>query len=323
MCRFLQRPHRRERENKNACKGVNGAFIFSKEVMLMATPRRAIFLSLGMLLEKVDATPFIGFLITKAKLKNASFVLTPEIKSAAFELAEQLNQEKILPMGSSSSKGEESKAIMSPAESKMDESPLEAIFRKELTNLFGLKNVDAGEFWAAWDNMVVVGEIAKKIKLLQDAHREHKEDSFELYTDSNYRHLSKIAKVAADSEAKMTANFDRGLLIERKETTFADFPLSATCITKQDIASVINDMILRATGKVFNKPEKIILFFGDPENMIDKDLRLKALEKLGKIRARSEGVNIDIVLQNRPIEEMLQKLYPVVEKVPAPSMAPG
>jgi hypothetical protein len=276
----------------------------------MSTPRRTIALSSGSLLEKVDYMPFMGFMIVKATQKKSDFKLTSEIKNAALDLAEQFNCEAV-------SVKEAKQDSAQTTETAAEESANELAFRTQICAQFGLNDLSSAEFWKAWDSIVTVGKIQEKVQMLQTNRTEHKEDLIEIHSDTNLRHLRKIQ--SAMTELKLNMNLDRGSITEPKPITFADMPFSATCIEKQDIAGVFKNMLNRILSRK-QRPEEIILIYANPAKIKDADIQKRAMAKLKNIEAlckeyneklTKEGIKINLVLQDQPIEQMLKSLYTV------------
>lgn len=234
--------------------------------------RTAIVLSLGMLLEKVDTSGFIGKLLKKAKEENTEFTFTPELQKQAFILSETFNQGKI--------------------ESE--------IFETQLLKLLGIKSMQSGEFWAEWDNMITLGNVAEKIQLLQGIGHRYNALVY-LSTDTNLVHLKKIAKDC--EEQKITLDMTKQLM------TFAQFPLYASCrvgVNRQELAKHI---VGEVRAKEINKPDVITLILGDPDNVKDRSHQAVVKRECDAIAGWCKENGVSVKLHNNSLDETLTQIF--------------
>ncbi|MES2217760.1 MAG: hypothetical protein V4501_05065 [Pseudomonadota bacterium] len=196
--------------------------------------RSAIILSLGMLLEKVDVSGFIGKLILKAMAKNKDFKFTPALQKQAFDLSELYNRNGV------------------EAED----------FRGQVLQLLGLdpaSDVNEKEFWDAWQLMVTVGDVAAKIKEVQDVAAKHYSIVY-LASDTNGPHVDKIV----DESAKHNVILD----IDKQPRKFGPFQLYLSFELEKNRLDLIKHIVEVANAQNF-KPAGIVLVLGNPENIKD------------------------------------------------------
>ena len=249
----------------------------------MANQRKTVFMSLGSLVAKVDATPFMRYIIGTATQLQKKFDLNTALEKA-LDIADDFNEENV-----------------TVKESKSQATTTKEKFQAEILALFQLNESDVHEFWQKWNDMVTVGDIDVRVQQLKDEYASAL--SVELYSDSNFDHLNKIAH-----EAKKSAmNLDKGSIVAPTATTFAGFPLSATCVEKRGVVKVIAEMLEQA--KQLKKLDGAIVIFGDPENIKDLKQRARAQKKFNAVDALCQTYGVKLVKQNQLIESLLKDLF--------------
>lgn len=234
--------------------------------------RPAIVLSLGMLLEKVDTSGFIGKLLKKAKDENAEFVFAPELQKQAFLLSETFNQGKI-------------------------ESDT---FKTRLLKLLGIESMQSSEFWSEWDNMITLGDLVEKIQQLQDVGHRHNALVY-LSSDTNLVHLKKIAK---ESEAQNII-----LDTSKQPMMFGQFPLYVSCRVGKNRQELTEHIVGDIRAKEINKPDAITLILGNPDNVKDKSHQAAAKRECETIAAWCDENNVSIKLHNNVLSETLDQIF--------------
>ncbi len=234
--------------------------------------RVGIALSLGMLLEKVDASGFIAKLLKKAKEENAEFSLTPELQKQSFLLSEQFNRGEIT----------------------------REAFNLRLLALFGIKTMESDEFWAEWNEMITVGNFAEKILLLQEtACREGA--LIYLYSDTNPVHLEKISKELDEQKIDLYTQ-DRPMILEH-------CPLYLSWQFSKNRPELLKELVADIRAKRFNKPDKLILVLGNPDNIQDENLKAVARREFDMITRWANENDVSVSLQNNSLSETLARIF--------------
>lgn len=234
--------------------------------------RTTIILSLGMLLEKVDTSGFIGKLLKKAKEENTEFAFTPELQKQAFLLSENFNQAKV-----------EAEA-----------------FEVKLLELLGVKTMQSSEFWAEWDNMLTLGKVAEKIQLLQAVGHKHNALVY-LSSDTNLAHLRKIARES--EEQKITLDTTKQPML------FGQLPFYASCRVGKNRQELTKHIIGDIQSKEFNKPDAIILILGNPANVKDVTHQAVAKRECDAIASWCKENGVSVKLHNNSLDETLTQIF--------------
>lgn len=169
--------------------------------------RKAIILSLGMLMQRVDLARFIDMMQLFGQMEHDDFVLTPEIMGKGAVLSNQLNMGQLEPEK----------------------------FADAIMQLLNLTKLSKESFWKSWNDMVQVGQIDEKIKLLQST-AQVAHASFYLYSVTNAPHLEFIAQQSGVAVTQPLA--DKGL-----PATFNAMPLYASCLLKKPALDLIKQII--------------------------------------------------------------------------------
>ncbi|MBA3662408.1 MAG: hypothetical protein H0W64_11810 [Gammaproteobacteria bacterium] len=234
--------------------------------------RTAVLLSLGMLLEKVDTSEFIAKLLKIAKEENPDFIFTQSLQKQGFLLAETFNQGKI--------------------ESET--------FASQLLKLLGIKTMPLNEFWNAWDQMVILGNIAEKVHLLQEVGYKHNALMY-LSSDTNHSHFNKIVKESENQNIQLDAT--------KQPIQFGQLPLYLSYRIGRNRETLVKHIIDDIRSKDFNKPREIILILGNPANIKDKTARQMAERECAVITAWCKENNVSVKFHNHSLEETFEQIF--------------
>lgn len=225
--------------------------------------RPTIVLSLGMLLNEVNSTPFILKLTAKAKEANQAFQLTSDIQKAAFGLSAQFNQGK-----------------------DADE------FKQELLKLFGIE-MDDKEFWTEWNAMLQVGDLPQKLASLKDF-SEKENVSVCLYSDTNERHLRKIAE-----EAKGDVE------VTKDSVSLNGFRFYPSCRLKKNR----DELIQEVCSQVNEEKNNTTIILGDYNNIQHPAHQKAEKDRFEKISQWCQDNNIHVYAHTKPntIQETLNQ----------------
>jgi hypothetical protein len=231
--------------------------------------RKAIILSLGMLMQRVDLSRFIDMMQLFGQMEHDDFVLTPEIMGKGAALSNQFNIGQI------------------EAEK----------FAEAIMQLLNLTKLTTETFWQSWNNMIQVGQIDEKLKLLQStAHLTHA--SFYLYSVTNAPHLKFIAQQSGYAVTHPTT--DKGL-----PATFNNMPLYASCLLKQQALDLIKQTVADIRQKQHNIPDEIILLLANPENIENPALQAQAKKQNATITTWCEANKVKVVIHDFNLRETL------------------
>lgn len=232
----------------------------------------AIIMSLGMLLEKVDTSGFIGKLLKKAKEENDKFIFVPELQKQAFILSESFNLGKLEPKE----------------------------FESKLLLLLDIKKMESNEFWSEWNSIVAPGKMGEQIQLLQDMSDEHNALVY-LSSDTNPVHLEKIAKEKSEEKIELDT--------KKQPMTLGQFPLYTSCQVGKNRQELIKHIVAVIQAKQFNKPDKMILILGNPENIKDKNHQAVAAKECDAIVTWCSQNNVSVQLHNDSLEKTFGKIF--------------
>jgi hypothetical protein len=243
--------------------------------------RTAIILSLGMLLEKVDTSGFIGKLLQRAKDENANFDFKLELQKQAFVLSERFNLGKIEPV----------------------------VFESDLLQLLGIKSMKGEEFWSEWDAMLMLGDIAAKVQQIQDIG--HRQGALVyLSSDTNPVHLKKIANECVGKGVNLDIPEQPVQLMQPMlPIKLGQFPLYASCRIGKSRQELIKHIVTDIKAKEINKPDEVVLILGNPENVKDKNHQAVAKNECDSITAWCNANNVSVVLHNNVLEETLTRVF--------------
>lgn len=237
--------------------------------------RTAVILTLGMTLEKVDISPFVGFLMREALKVDQQFKLNEELQDQAMELAEKFNV------------GE----MKSPDD-----------FKEKLLKIFKLEKCDG--FWDEWKKIVKVGEIQDKVQLMRK--KAEQQGLFYLLADTNDPHVATIKAASAEKKVE--------LQVQKDSATLDQFPLFLSCQLKKSRVELIKLITQEIQGKQTNKPKEIVLLFGRPKNHANARTRKKAEDEMAAIEQWCAQNSIKLVLHENNLQASLDKLFPEMEK---------
>lgn len=232
--------------------------------------RVAIILSLGMLLEKVDTSGFSAKMLKKAE-ENPEFQFTQLKQQQAFLIIERFNQGKLEP----------------------------EVFEKQITQLLEIKNLASIEFWSAWNDIVTVGHFSEKIQLLREMSQNYQALIY-LSSDTNLVHLKKVEQEL--EEQKMS------LKTQNQSITLEQFPLYASCKVGENREQLTKHIVSDIQSKEANKPSRIHLILGDPDNIKDKNHQAIAKKECDSITAWCHDHDVSVSLHHQSLEETLTKI---------------
>lgn len=233
--------------------------------------RTAIILSLGMLMEKVDTSPFINHMLAKAKDENPEFLFTPELQKQTFLLAEYFNLGKV-------------------------DSDTYAI---KTLQVLGIKNMQIEEFWSHWNAVVTVGDVTKQIDLLKDISREHNGIVY-LLTDSNSKHIKKIRKECEEQNISF---------LKSKPMLLGQFPLYTSYQIGKNRQELLKYIVEDIRSKEFNKADSLKLILCNPENIKDPTHRAIAQKECDAMMAWCDTQNVAVTLHGSSLSETLGNIF--------------
>jgi hypothetical protein len=244
----------------------------------MQARRTAIILPLGLLLDSVEANPFITTILGKAKSANPNFVFTPELQAKTFSLADQYNKNTI--------------SIL--------------VFKSELLESLGITDMEMAEFLAAWNQIIKVGDVAGKVSPLK-ALLERENAILFLVSDTNVEHLMAIESSCPDL-----------LLVKGSENLqkFAEFPLYTSCHYGKNRTALIQLVVGEIEKLTFKKPNDIKVVLGDPKNVANPSQRVIVEAQCEEIKTWGAQKNVEVVLHNKDnqvVATLGQIFKPVVE----------
>lgn len=233
--------------------------------------RMAIVLSLGMLLDEVDTSGFIGKLLKKAAEEHPKFVFTPEVGKQAFLLSETFNR------GNIEAKG----------------------FESQLLQLLGIEKLSSKEFWSEWNKMITLGQVSEKIQLLQDMSSTHKA-LFYVYSDTNVAHLEQIAKELAEQKINLDT--------KKHPMALAQFFLYTTYQEHKNRQELLKQIIEDIQSKKSNKPSGITLILGDYKNIKNENHQAVIKNKYDMITKWCQEQDVSVSLHQNSLRETLMKI---------------
>ncbi len=213
----------------------------------------AIILSLGRLQKEVNTDPFIGYMLHVAKAVNSQFEFTQDMQIKAFQLSEQFNTGLL---------------DVEPAEN-------EKIFRIKLLELLHIPQdrLSEREFWQRWNEMVVIGDIQAEISNLQAFAAQHKV-VFYLHSDTNSQHVQKMQREFPTNTLQIDGN----------QAKLGPFPLYLSCLRHTNRLKLIELVDTDISAKALNKPGRIVLIYGDPNNIQNPLHRANAQRELANLQ---------------------------------------
>ena len=226
--------------------------------------RKAIMLSLGMLLEKVDANIFMMKMRAKAKEENTEFEFTPPILGQAFIWSEQFNQKKL---------------------AKDD-------YKTKIQNLLDITKMSDEEFWKNWNSMVVVGDITARVNELREF---CSENNALVYLDSDTNEVH-AAAIMQDAKA-------RGIPFYKTDSTPAlffleEFPIYTTCEFGKNRSDLTKFTVSEIRNKEFNKPNEIVRVLGNPDNIKNPNMQALARKECDALTAWCKENDVTVKLHN-------------------------
>jgi hypothetical protein len=226
--------------------------------------RRAIMLSLGMLLEKVDANIFMMKMRAKAKEENPAFEFTPQILGQAFIWSEQFNQKKL---------------------AKND-------YKANILKVLGITKMADDEFWKGWNSMVVVGDIAARVNELREF---CSENNALIYLDSDTNEVH--------AEAIMQEVQAKGIPFYKTGSTPAvyfleEYPIYTTCELGKNRSDLTKYVVTEIKNKEFNKPSEIIRILGNPDNIKNPQQQAFARKECDALTAWCNDNGVTVKLHN-------------------------
>jgi F0F1-type ATP synthase delta subunit len=252
--------------------------------------RKALILSVGMMLEKVDANSFIMSLLQLASKDNSEFKFDQGLKDKVFNLAEAFNRGELNPED----------------------------FRTQLSSDLGITSLSEDEFWKGWSKIVTVGNLAEKVNVLQAAAAQY---NFTVYlvSDTNIKHTEQVRTVTT----AQNLIFDT----TKKPAMFGTFPVYLSWIYGKNRQALIEEIVKDIRHQEVNKPNRIDVILGDASNVEDKNLQEVVSERNQQIVdwSASNNINVQRVLKGSLASVLESKYNPaaandIEEKIQALKM---
>lgn len=244
---------------------------------------RAVVLSLGLLLEKVDFDPFIKFLKEKIQADNKE-IQSQELNARVMQglgLAAKFNLTK---------PAAELKAGTIPPEAEE--------FRQKLFAIAGIKSLSAEDFWKGWSQCVVVGELEKRLEKLQKFAENHK-CIFYLYSDTN---MVDTARIAAECKS-----YD----ISKHPGSLKEFPVYTSFRSGLARNKLVEDICAQIEKANFKKTPFIVLGhhtnITNPLQSADEQGKNKHIEAFATDPAR--GIPVIYHYKKNSLEQTLENYF--------------
>ncbi len=239
--------------------------------------RRAIIVPLGLLLEKVDSTHFIEYMVQTAKGDDSNFNFSPDLQKTALSITEKFNNGEI-------------KAIE---------------FEDNMRKAFGIKNMDGNSFWLQWSNILVIGNIKEKISLLQQLSHEYRV-LFYLTSDTNAMHIESIAHACEINKISFE--------IEKKLMKIAQIPLYTSFQVGKNHSELIQQVVSEIRSKAINQQDQITIMLDDANKIkngmqcADTKLEQKEIQNW----CNKNNINVDVMTTE--FAERLQNLIAPIDQ---------
>ena len=230
----------------------------------------AVILSLGMLNQSVNINSFIQWISQKATEKDPNFKLTAEFYQECNGISEAFNRNEINP-----------EKFMTALQSRLG------------------TDVPADEFWNRWNATVTVGKVEETIVSLKFF---CVQNNALLYfnSDINRVHLEKLQAEYTQHKIELDCDSRPGKIDQFRLYASCQYGKSKFELTQQIVEEI-------QLNKNFNRPDRIILVQGDPDNIQNAKQKAVEIEKVEKLTAwcKDHGVELALHKNARPLAETL------------------
>lgn len=256
---------------------------------------RAVILSMGMLLKKVDFSPLIDFLEKQIAQDNPALnkAEIAKLKMQGLMVAAKFNLTK--------------PSVRSATDDLQD--PVEE-FRKELFKQTKITSLTSDEFWKQWSECIKVGDLDAQVKALQEVAHKH-QCTFYVCSDTN---MVDEAHIASECKSYQTAG---------EMPVLQDMPVYTSHRTGFTREKLVAHVIEKIQAKEFKQIPLVIL--GHHENIVDALQKMQEKMKNDAVKKLAENKGVCVLEQRLPDtwKEVLEKHFtvrPVVEEIISATM---